>query len=124
MTEPLAILLFEKVMPGSQLINRLQDLKYRVATLSDAGALLAQAEEQKPIVVIADLFSARNHVRDAIQSLRQNPGTAHIPVIAFTSQNDAQLLDQARAAGATLAVTEAAIVHHLPQLLDQALMEF
>lgn len=124
MTEPLAILVYEKFMPGSQLANRLQDLKYRVQTLNDADALPATAEREKPIIVVADLFSARNKVRDAIGRLRQNPSTAHVPVIGFSGQGDANAQEEARQAGCNLVVTEAAIVHHLPQLLDQALTDF
>ena len=124
MNEPLAILLYEKLMPGSQLVNRLQDLNYRVQTVTDADALPPLAEREKPLVVVADLYSAQNKVCAALTKLRQNPATAHIPVVAFSSRNDEALHAAAREAGATLVATEAAITHHLPQLLDQALTEF
>ena len=32
MTQPLALVWYEKLMPGSKLVNRLQDLGYRVLT--------------------------------------------------------------------------------------------
>ena len=124
MSEPLAILLYEKLMPGSQLVNRLQDLNYRVQTVTDADALPPLAEREKPLVVVADLYSAQNKVCVALARLRQNPATAHIPVVAFSARNDEAQQAAAREAGATLVTTEAAITHHLPQLLDQALTEF
>ena len=36
MTQPLALVLYEKLLPGSQLVNRLQDLNYRVQAIADA----------------------------------------------------------------------------------------
>src|SRR5262245_49139849 len=39
MTEPLALVVYEKLLPGSQLVNRLQDLKYRVQTVADPTQL-------------------------------------------------------------------------------------
>jgi CheY-like chemotaxis protein len=124
MTEPLAILLFERVLPGSQLVNRLQDLGYRVQTINDANLLVPRAEQDKPLVVLADLNSGQNTVLPAIANLTENPATAHIPVIAFSTNQDGFLPVAAREAGATLVVTEAAIAQHLPQLLDQALTSF
>jgi PleD family two-component response regulator len=124
MTEPLAILLYEKLMPGSQLVNRLQDLGYRVHTLNDPDRLVGEAEETKPMVVIADLFSGSNRVLLGLSRLRRHPPTSHIPVIAFSGEGDPKVQDAAREAGASLVVSEAAISHHLPQLLDQALTQF
>lgn len=124
MNEPLAILLYEKLMPGSQLVNRLQDLGYRVQTVTDADALPALAEREKPLVVVADLFSAQNKVCEAVGRMKKGLATAHVPVIAFSARQDEALHAAAREAGASLVVTEAAISHHLPQLLDQALTQF
>jgi CheY-like chemotaxis protein len=122
--EPLAIVLYERLMPGSQVGNRLQDLNYRVRILNDADLLVALAEQEKPLVVLADLVSAADKVCQAIARLRANPATAHVPVIAFSTQSDPETQAAAQQAGATLLVTEAAITHHLPQLLEQALTQF
>ena len=124
MNEPLAILLYEKLMPGSQLMNRLQDLGYRVQTVTDADALPALAGREKPLIVVADLFSAQNKVCAALARMKQDLATAHIPVIAFSARHDEAVHAAAREAGASLVVTEAAITHHLPQLLEQALTQF
>src|SRR5438445_9362650 len=35
MTTPLALVFYENLLPGSQLVNRLQDLGYRVQTIGD-----------------------------------------------------------------------------------------
>jgi CheY-like chemotaxis protein len=121
MTEPLALIIYEKLLPGSQLVNRLQDLKYRVQAITDPALLVQCAEQAKPLLVVADVASSRNDVYDALSRLRQNPGTRHLPVIAFSAQDTPETRAAAEAAGVTLLVSEAAILNHLPQLLDQAL---
>jgi CheY-like chemotaxis protein len=121
MTKPLALVLYEKLLPGSQLVNRLQDMNYRVQAIADADRLVECAEQAKPMLVLADLESIRDNVCAALAHLRQNAATKHLPVIAFSGESAAELQAAARAAGATLVVTEAAILNHLPQFLDQAL---
>ena len=122
MTQPLALVFYEKLLPGSQIVNRLQDLNYRVQVVGDAERLVESAEQAKPMLVLADVESTRNNVCAALGRLKENPATKHLPVIVFTGENvPAGLPDAARAAGATLVVTAAAILNHLPQFLDQAL---
>jgi len=71
--------------------------------------------------LLADLESNPAKVCDAIGRLRQNAGTAHIPVIGFGTEPSEGVADQARKAGANLIANEAAILGHLEQLIDQAL---
>ncbi len=120
MTQPLALVVYEKILPGTQLVNRLQDLHYRVQVVTDTDTLTACAQQEMPMLVLADLTSARQNVCAAIRQLRQTQGTNHIPVIAFGPENSADL-DAALDAGAVLATSEAAILSHLPELLEQAL---
>ena len=122
MTQPLALLLYEKLLPGTQIAARLQDLNWRVQTLNDALALTAAAEEHKPLLGLAHLDSAPATVCDSIAALRRNQSTSHIPVIAFTS--DETQHQAAADAGATLVVSDTAILQHLNQFIDQALSEF
>jgi CheY-like chemotaxis protein len=121
MTQPLALVLYERLLPGTQLVNRLQDLNYRVQTLGDADRLVDSAEQAKPMLVLAELESPRKNACEAIAQLKQNPATQHLPVIAFARENAPDLQAAARAAGVTFLVTEAALLTHLPQFLDQAL---
>ena len=121
MTQPLALVLYEKLLPGSQLVNRLQDLNYRVQTLADASKLTECAEQVKPLLVLADLESSKNNVCDAVKKLKQNPSTQHLPVIGIASEKAAELQSDAITAGVTLVVSDVAILNHLPQFLDQAL---
>ena len=121
MTQPLALVLYEKLLPGSQLVNRLQDLSYRVQTITDAGRLLDCAEQARPMLVVADLASTRNDVCAALARLKQNTSTKHLPVVAFSDEGAVALQAAAQKAGATLVVSEAAILNQLPEILDQAL---
>src|SRR5690348_7635883 len=120
MTEPLALVLYERLLPGSQVVNRLQDLNYRVQVVSDADMLVECAEQTRPMLVLADLESTRNNVCSAIARLGQNAGTKHLPVIAFGSEAE-EVQNAAKAAGVTLLVGEQAVLNHLAECLEQAL---
>ncbi|PYL01796.1 MAG: hypothetical protein DME18_09770 [Verrucomicrobia bacterium] len=121
MTTPLALVFYENLLPGSQLVNRLQDLGYRVQTISDVHTLVLQALHERPLVVVTDLASANADVCAIIRELKRNPETRHIPVVAFTDLKRAKLQSTATAAGATIVAGNDAILDQLPQLLDQAL---
>jgi CheY-like chemotaxis protein len=121
MTQPLALVVYERLLPGTQIINRLQDLNYRVQAVADADTLVDCAQQSKPMLVLADLNSSRQNVCAALALLKQNPATRHLPVIAFGAENAPDRQEAARVAGATLVVGEAAILNHLAQFLDQAL---
>ena len=120
MTQPLALVFYEKLMPGSQLVNRLQDLNYRVQAVNDLASLQQCARNEGPLLVIADL-AGRDEVCRVIAALKADAATHHIPVIAFAGEQAAEWQAAAQKAGATLAVSEAAIINYLPQLLNQAL---
>jgi DNA-binding NtrC family response regulator len=119
MTKPLALVLYERLMPGSQLVNRLQDLGYRTETLNDPKSLVEHAQKAKPMLVVADLEPASAKVSDALSHLKENSATSHLPIIAFCADISVDLPDTAKAA--TLVVTDSAIVSHLPLFLDRAL---
>lgn len=121
MTQPLALVVYEDLMPGSQLVNRLQDLHYRVQPVPDASQLSDYARSEGPMLVFADLSSSGTDICAAIARLKSDPATAHIPVIAFADEGADQLQSAGRQAGATLVVTDSAVLSHLAQLLEQAL---
>ena len=117
MKQPLALVFYETLLPGSQLVNRLQDLNYRVQTVTYAEDLVSSAEVEMPLLVFADLAATRGNIRAAIAELRNNTLTQHIPVIGFSAGDETT----AATAGATLVVGETAVLDHLPQILEQAL---
>ena len=121
MTQPLVLLLCEKLLIGSQLATRLQDMDYRVQPVARVDSLVETAVREKPLLIIAHVETERDQVCPAIARLRANEVTAHIPIIAFTAEGREQLQATAREAGATLVVTGTGMSTHLDQLLDQAL---
>ena len=121
MTRPLALFVYERLLPGGQLVNRLQDLGYRVQSLGDPATLVEQAEREKPLLVVLDLEPRHDQACAAISALKKNAATAHLPVLAFALPSHTALHEAARAAGATLVVNDNAVLVHLNQFLQQAL---
>jgi len=120
MTQPLALVFYEKLLPGSQLVNRLQDLNYRVQAVNDLPALLGSAQTDGPMLVVMDLESKRDDVCRAIAALKADAATQHIPSLRLPA-NRRRIAGRRAKAGATLVVGAAAIANYLPQLLNQAL---
>ena len=40
MIQPLALVFYERLLPGSQVVNRLQDMRYRVQVVGDPAGLV------------------------------------------------------------------------------------
>src|SRR5215472_10664224 len=108
MTQPLALVLYEKLLPGSQVVNRLQDLNYRVQTLNEAKMLVECAEQTKPMLVLADLESTQGGICAALSLLKHNSATKHLPIIGFRGDSAVGLDTAAQEAGVTLIVSETA----------------
>jgi PleD family two-component response regulator len=120
MSKPLALLYYSNLLPGSQLVGRLQDMGYRVRSVSEPGAVLTACEDDMPLVIIAELTPAAS-VCAVILQLRKDPATQHIPVLAFAHAHDAPLQTHARDAGVTLLAADTGIADQLPRLLEQVL---
>lgn len=121
MTKPLALLFYEKLLPGTQLLNRLQDMGYRVQTTGEVNALPELARSHKPLIVFADLLDRQGRVPTIIKSLRNAEETSHLPLIAFANDKETTLQEAARLAGATLVVNESVLLLHLDHFMEQAL---
>lgn len=120
MSEPLAVVYYSSILPGSRLASRLQDLGYRVRTLSSLGELPATCEREKPMVALLEISPAADGRRE-VKALRQNPATTHIPVVAFCGPHDKAFAAAAQEAGVSLLASSASAIEQLPALLDQAL---
>jgi len=118
---PLAILFYEDLIPGTQLVNRLQDLRYRVQVAASPEELLELAASAGPMLIFADVVSKRLDVCALIRKLRTNADTSHLPIIGFGDDDQVDLQSLAKEAGATLMVTDAALIPHLEQFIQEAL---
>ncbi len=120
-TKPLAIVFYEKLLPGSRVANRLADLGWRVTEAKLAGGLFPLVRDQKPVLVVAELALRTGDLCPVIQQLRAAPETAHVPVLAYGDPKNQKLVDAAVAAGAKLVAAEAGILDQLPQLIEHLL---
>lgn len=121
MTQPLALVYYRSFVTGTQLINRLQEMDYRVHACHAVAELSELAQTLTPLLLVVELTENVSDVCAVFEQLRRNPTTRHLPVLAFSSLPDEKLAEQARAHGATLVASDAAVLAHLPQLLDQVL---
>jgi DNA-binding NarL/FixJ family response regulator len=125
MTTPLALIFYENLLIGNQLINRLRDLGYRAKPVRDLTKLPQLAAEEKPLVVVTELAGLADRVCAAVRAVRAQAATAHVPVLAIQSPTkkraDKKVAEAARAAGVTLVASKSAYLAQLPQLLEQVL---
>lgn len=125
MTRPLALVFYESLLAGNQLINRLETLDYRTQPVSDLGQLHEQAARERPLLILLELGALADRACAAIRSLRADAATAHIPVVGFVTvkapAEETRLTTQARHSGATVVVGENALLTHLEAVLEQAL---
>ncbi|HTG44033.1 MAG TPA: hypothetical protein VK633_05825 [Verrucomicrobiae bacterium] len=121
MTKPLALVYYERLMPGSQLVNRLQDLGYRVQAINEASLLIETARREKPMVTLVDLVTDKANICAIIQEMKAGEETQHVPVIGFAAQKDQKLHAEATRCGATLVASDDALLPQLPHLLEHAL---
>ena len=120
MSEPLAVVYYANLLPGSQLASRLKDLGYRVRTIEALNHLEKVCQEEKPLFALVEIAPQKGGFPE-IEALRINPATGHIPVLAFSASHDKTFQASARASGVSLVAASAAVLEQLPQLLDQAL---
>jgi DNA-binding response OmpR family regulator len=125
MTSPLALIFYENLLTGNQLINRLSDLGYRAKAVGDVTQFPSLAAAEKPIVVVVELGALAERVCGAVRILRSTPTTEHVPVLALfkstSKAEDCKLTAAAQAAGVTLLAHDEAFLSQLPELLQQVL---
>lgn len=121
MTKPLALVFYERLMPGSRLVNRLQDLGYRVTTVTEAKGLAAQARSEPPLVIVMDLQSSFADMSTVILEIKNSAETGHVPILGFMESKNKDLQTAAVAAGAALVAVDDAVIPQLPHLLEQIL---
>jgi DNA-binding response OmpR family regulator len=121
MKQPVILLVYDKMLPGSQLVNRLQDLGYEVQVVPDYTQLVTEAQRLTPLLALIDLALRQEELCALITQLRKNDATSHLPVIALTTSTDTKTHQTVLDAGATLVVNDTAILLHLKQFLERAL---
>jgi DNA-binding response OmpR family regulator len=101
-----------ELMLQSRLTESLKQLGYDVCTV-DSSRDLGDALIERPEALILDLQSSKQPL-ELINQARQ----AAVPVLAYGQHTKANILRQAREAGADLAVTRSQLVEDLPTLME------
>lgn len=120
-TKPLAIVFYEKLLPGSRLPFRLADLGWRVSEVKLANQLIPEVRAQMPLVVLMELALRTGDTCPVISEIRRDPVVRHIPVLGYCDPKNKKLCDAAIAAGASLVAAEAGLLEQLPHLLNHVL---
>jgi len=121
MTQPLALLCSERLLPGTQLADRLMALHFRVQQIEDVEALPEAARKASPMVVLMDLDATKGNPLAAIQFIKAAENTSHVPIIAFSADEKTNSQGLVGEAGATVVAQDQTLLNHLSQILDQAL---
>ncbi len=121
MTKPLALVAYERLLPGTRLCLKLGDLGYRVLQIKDLVQLVSTAERETPLVVAVDLVWKTRDACISINQLRTNEATRHLPVIAFADTKSKKLHENAIAAGADLVTGDGGVINQLEELLERVL---
>lgn len=85
--------------------------------LSDEDVALAALQETTPELLLVDLAIATLDAPSVIERLKHNPATAKIPMVAFGNSLRADLLQDAKEAGADQALPRSAFNHQLLELI-------
>ncbi len=125
MTKPLALVFYENLLIGNQVLNKLQELGYRTTLVADLGRLTEQARTEKPLLLVLELALESDRACDAVSVLRRDPETAHVPVLAFAAEElrgrQKRFDEMARGAGISLLADESGLLAQLASLLDRVL---
>jgi twitching motility two-component system response regulator PilG len=95
---------------------------YEVVGAADGVAALEQVVSTRPDLVILDIMLPEIDGFEVCRRIKQNPETAHIPVMMLTAKKSEQDCDRGMAAGASAYVTKpfksAKIIEIIQELLS------
>jgi len=120
-TKPLAIVFYEKLLPGSRIGHQLADLGWRVLEVKLASDLLPQVRSQRPVLIVAEVALRTGDLLPVIAELKRLPETSHVPILGYGDPKNQKLVDAALLAGVRLMAAEAGLFDQLPQLLEHVL---
>jgi PleD family two-component response regulator len=104
-------------------VVKINDLARRagleVEFLKSEDDMLAQTEQQQPLMVIVDLNNNKIEPVGLIAKLKGAAGTKSVSVISFVSHVQAELKQQAQEAGANMVMARSAFSTNLPQIFKR-----
>lgn len=83
----------------SMLVYLLESLGYEITEAANGTQALEKAVSDQPHLIIMDLALPEMTGVDAAKALKENPTTAHIPIVAYSALTSRQWREKASAAG-------------------------
>lgn len=97
----------------------LQHLGVEVETAESAESALASLETRLPDAILVDHIMSGLNGLEALEIIRANPRTAHIPVVLITAQEDLQLTESALRKGVLAILPKACASERLPEIVER-----
>ncbi len=99
----------------------LEETGYRVHAAEDGPEALRTATEHVPDLVLLDMGLPGMDGLDVVRALKEQPGTARIPVIALTGRDDASARRECMDAGCAEFILKPINTHALLRTIEQHL---
>ncbi len=117
---PLALVVAD-MMFGARARAALEQMGWRSTVLTRPEAALAEARANRPTLLLLELGAGNAARLELLRTLRADPALADLPVLAFGSHMARAALTSARDAGATMVVSNGALVARFEQYVTKAL---
>jgi DNA-binding NarL/FixJ family response regulator len=104
-------------MFGARIASALEGQGWASTLVGSLGAALDAAKKRVPEVLIAELGANGWEKVEGIRQFKADAQTSGIPILAFGSHKSRSLLEEARAAGADLVVSNGVLVSQFDALL-------
>lgn len=120
-SQPVCIVLHDRLMPGSAIANRLVDRGWKVHTHPGVDGILDRLRHRRPMLLVVQLDLRGGDVCRLIEEMRADVELAHIAVLAYGPVANIRQRDEAIAAGAQVVAADSSILDQLPSLIETAL---
>ncbi len=118
---PVLLLAADDLMFPSRIGEAVRPLGYELRVAGGAAAVRESALAAPPAAILVNLSARRLDAPALIRSLKDDPATRAIPVLAFAGHVETDKHDAARAAGADMVAANSSVSLHLPKLLARLL---
>jgi CheY-like chemotaxis protein len=97
----------------------LQNLGIEVATAESAEAALETLKTQVPDAILMDHIMPGLNGLEALESIRADPRTAHLPIVICTSQDDSTFAEAAAKKGVLAILPKSLATERLPEVIER-----
>jgi CheY-like chemotaxis protein len=116
---PVALVLAD-FMFGARVQSALAQMGWTPVMTPNPGGALERIRDSPPLLLLVELGAGNPARIQFLRDLRALPEGAQLPVLAFGSHKAKPMLEEARAAGATLVVSNGTLVSRFPDVVQKA----